>query len=65
MKFAPEAKMNLYVYAAKTDSYHTDKWDQLYPAEQINQFKELADLQAETKAKFSWSVHLTNVFKKV
>lgn len=65
MKFAPEAKMNLYVYAAKTDPYHTDKWDQLYPAEQINQFKELADLQAETKAEFSWSVHLTNVLKGV
>lgn len=65
MKFAPEAKMNLYVYASKTDPYHTDKWDQLYPEAQIKQFKELADLQAETKTEFSWSVHLKTVLQGV
>lgn len=65
MKFAPQAKMNLYVYASKTDSYHTDKWDQLYPDDMLNQFKELATLQAETKTEFSWSVHLTKVLNGV
>lgn len=65
MKFAPQAKMNLYVYASKTDPYHTDKWDQLYPEAQMKQFKELADLQEETKTEFSWSVHLKTVLKDV
>lgn len=65
MKFAPEAKMNLYVYASKTDRYHTDDWDKLYPTDQLNQFKELADLQAETKTEFSWSVHLKKVLNGV
>lgn len=65
MKFAPEAKMNLYVYASKTDRYHTDDWDKLYPTDQLNQFKELADLQAETKTEFSWSVHLKKVLDGV
>ncbi len=65
MKFAPQAKMNLYVYASKTDSYHTDKWDQLYPENMLNEFKELANLQAETKTEFSWSVHLTKVLNGV
>ena len=61
MKFAPDVKMNLYVYASKTDEYHTNKWNELYPQEQISQFKELAELQKQTKTEFSWSVHLTSM----
>ncbi len=65
MKFSPDIKMNLYVYASKTDAYHTNKWNELYPQEQIDQFRELAELQKQTKTEFSWSVHLTNMLADV
>ena len=59
MKFTKDVKMNLYVYASKTDPYHTGKWSELYPKDTIDQFKELIEIQNQTKCEFSWSVHLT------
>ena len=41
MEFTRDVKMNLYVYASKTDAYHTSKWAELYPDDMLNQFKEL------------------------
>lgn len=59
MKFTKDVKMNLYVYASKTDPYHTGKWSEFYPKDTIDQFKELIEIQNQTKCEFSWSVHLT------
>lgn len=58
MEFTRDIKMNIYIYASKSDPYHTSQWDVLYPEDTIKQFKELIDLQKKTKCEFSWSVHL-------
>lgn len=60
MRFTRDVKMNTYIYASKTDSYH--KNDELYPADQINQIKELVQVGEETKVKYCWSVHLSYFF---
>ena len=36
MRFARDVKMNNYVYASKTDVYHTSKWNELYPQSDID-----------------------------
>lgn len=58
MEFSSDIKMNIYIYASKSDPYHTSQWDVLYPESTINEFKELIALQEKTKCEFSWSVHL-------
>ena len=65
MEFTRDIKMNLYVYASKTDAYHTSKWADLYPQETIEEFKELTALQEKTKCEFAWSVHLTNMLSGI
>ncbi len=60
MRFARDVKMNTYIYASKTDSYH--KNDQLYPTDQINKIKELVAIGDETKVKYCWSIHLSYFF---
>lgn len=65
MNFTRDVKMNLYVYAAKTDEYHTSKWDQLYPDDKIKEFQELVELQEKNKTEFSWAVHIGNMLKGI
>lgn len=62
MRFARDVKMNMYVYASKTDMYHTDAWDKLYPAAQLDQIRELVQIGQETKCYYVWSVHLGSFF---
>lgn len=62
MKFARDVKMNMYVYASKTDKYHTDAWNELYPASQLSQIRELVKIGQETKCYYVWSVHLGSFF---
>ncbi len=63
MNFARDVKMNLYVYAAKSDRYHTDWWDKLYPEQQMKEFRELVALENKTGCEFAWSVHLGSFFR--
>lgn len=63
MKFARDYKMNSYVYAAKGDAYHTDKWAEPYPTETLDELKELVKIGEQTKVKFAWSIHLGKFFK--
>ncbi len=63
MNFTRDVKMNLYVYAAKTDAYHTSKWDKMYPDDMLNQFKELVALQKKNKTEFSWAVHIGSMLR--
>ena len=65
MEFTRDIKMNIYVYASKTDPYHTSKWAELYPEDMIGEFRELTALQEEMKCEFSWSVHLTNMLSGI
>ena len=63
MEFTRDVKMNLYVYASKTDAYHTSKWAELYPDDILNQFKELVALQEKNKTEFSWAVHIGDMLR--
>ena len=65
MRFGRDVKMNCYIYASKTDDYHTNKWDVLYPEEQISQLAHLAKVGEETKVTFSWSVHAAHFFSSL
>ena len=62
MKFARDVKMNMYVYASKTDVYHTTQWDTLYPQSDIRQIRKLVEIGQETKCYYVWSVHLGSFF---
>lgn len=63
MRFARDIKMNNYVYASKTDSYHTDKWNEKYPSEEIEKIKHLVEVGKETKCYYAWSVHISGFFR--
>ena len=62
MAFARDVKMNMYVYASKTDAYHTNRWADLYPDYDIQQIAELVKIGQETKCYYVWSVHLGSFF---
>lgn len=63
MRFARDIKMNNYVYASKTDLYHTDKWNEKYPPEEIEKIKHLVEVGKETKCYYAWSVHISGFFR--
>ena len=62
MEFARDVKMNMYVYASKTDAYHTSRWGDLYPESEIRQIEELVKIGQKTKCYYVWSVHLGSFF---
>ena len=62
MEFARDVKMNIYVYASKTDAYHTNRWGDLYPDSEIEKIEELVRIGQQTKCRYVWSVHLGSFF---
>ena len=62
MEFARDVKMNMYVYASKTDTYHTSNWAGLYPQSELAEIEELVKIGEETKCYYVWSVHLGSFF---
>ena len=62
MTFARDVKMNMYVYASKTDAYHTNRWADLYPESDLRQIEELVKIGQQTKCYYVWSVHLGSFF---
>ena len=60
--FAKDVKMNTFVWASKSDPYHTGKWNQLYPADELAKIKELVAHGEATKCYFAWSIHMGNFF---
>ena len=68
MRFMMRYKMNTYMYGAKSDPYHSEKWGDPYPtsitAEQENNgwltqdmVKEITDVSHQTKVNFIWAIH--------
>lgn len=57
MKFGGEIKMNQYIFAPKDDPYHNSKWRELYPDEELENIKKLAQAGNESKCFFVWSIH--------
>ena len=62
MEFARDVKMNMYVYASKTDTYHTSNWAGLYPEDELKEIEELVKIGEKTKCYYVWSVHLGSFF---
>ena len=58
MRSIRDVKGNIYVFASKTDYYHGEGWDVLYPDDELAQIKELAEVGKETKVEYAWSVHI-------
>lgn len=65
MRFGRDVKMNTFIYASKTDEYHTNKWAELYPSEEAEKIRNLVKIGDETKVKYAWSVHLGPLFKSL
>ena len=62
MNFARDIKMNTYIYASKTDVYHTSKCAELYPQAEIDKIKELVEIGKSSKCTYGWSFHLSGFF---
>lgn len=57
MKFGGDFKMTAYIFAPKDDLYHTRKWRELYPKEELDKIAEMVKVGEETKTKFVWTAH--------
>lgn len=68
MRFMMRHKMNTYLYGAKSDPYHSQKWKEAYPtsltAEQEkngwlsqDMIREITEMSAATKVNFIWAIH--------
>ncbi|MDU3349230.1 MAG: beta-N-acetylglucosaminidase domain-containing protein [Clostridium sp.] len=57
MKFGGDFKMNAYIFAPKDDEYHSLKWRDPYPAEKLEELRQLVEVGAKTKNKFIWTIH--------
>lgn len=57
MEFGGEFKMTAYVFAPKDDPYHTNKWRELYPAEELQGIKEMVAAGTASKCRFVWTAH--------
>ena len=73
MRFMMRYKMNTYLYGAKSDPYHSEKWKDAYPvsltAEQEkngwmsqDMISEVSEVSHQTKVNFIWAIHPGNDF---
>ena len=53
-----DVKGNIYVFASKTDPYHSNNWDELYPAEELAQIQHLVEVGKQMHVEYTWSVHI-------
>lgn len=57
MKFGGEFKMTSYIFAPKDDTYHSKKWRDPYPAERLEEIREMVEAGNESKCRFVWTIH--------
>ncbi len=57
MEFGGNFKMTSYVFAPKDDPYHTSKWRELYPEEEIAAIAEMVEVGNSVKCRFVWTAH--------
>lgn len=73
MRFMMRMKMNTYMYGAKSDVYHSQRWEAPYPtsltAEQVknglltqSMIREITTTSRSTKVNFIWAIHPGNHF---
>ena len=75
-RFMARYKLNMYMYGAKSDPYHTRYWDKAYP-EKISQREEryglmtkdmmshLANVAHQCKVNFIWAIHPGQTFTEL
>lgn len=56
MEFGGQFKTTSYIFAPKDDPYHREKWDDLYPEEELEEISEMADVGKQNKTDFVWSI---------
>lgn len=56
INFAAAHHFNAYIYAPKDDPYHRSKWREPYPADQLEQLKQLIDASARSGIDFIFAV---------
>lgn len=61
MKFISRFKGNAFIYAPKDDPYHREKWYELYPEYELEEYRELGRLGDKIKTRFVWTI---SPFKK-
>ncbi len=57
MKFGGEFKMTSYIFAPKDDPYHTSKWRELYPEDELAEIAKMVKVGKDTKTRFVWTAH--------
>lgn len=62
LEFMGKAGLNMFVYGPKDDPYHHDKWREMYPQPEIDDFKKLLDASAKQGVTFYWAIHLGGTF---
>lgn len=73
MRFMMRYKMNTYLYGAKSDPYHSEKWKEDYPASITEEQKkngwlsqemvsDVTQVSHDTKVNFIWAIHPGNDF---
>ncbi len=73
MNFMMRFKMNTYMYGAKSDPYHSEKWEEAYPSKLTEQdiknglisedmLRDLSETSHQTKVNFIWAIHPGNDF---
>ncbi|GFK28698.1 beta-N-acetylglucosaminidase domain-containing protein [Tetragenococcus halophilus] len=56
MKFGGQFKTTSYIFAPKDDPYHREKWDDLYPEEELEEIGDMAEVGEQNKTDFVWSI---------
>lgn len=54
--FCRQNNLNAYIYAPKDDPYHRDKWRTPYPADKLNELKQLVAIANKNKVRFIFAV---------
>lgn len=57
MKFGGQLKMTSYIFAPKDDPYHTTKWREKYPQEELDAIEEMVAVGNANKCRFVWTAH--------
>lgn len=58
LDFYGRNKMNIYIYGPKDDPYHSSpNWRKPYPAQEVEQLKELVECARRNEVLFYWAIH--------
>lgn len=64
LNYMGKLKMNTFIYGPKDDPYHHGKWRELYPEDQIADFKEVLAVAKQNRVVFYWAIHLGGTFRR-